>query len=160
MPCISSASVSRFVVVADAHYGNQRRRHFKLQVQTTCKLHWLLCSPHCAHSHCRHQMVLPPESIAAAINSVNSMQVACFQRSPPCSLFDSFAYTGSKTPCLKCVRRRSLRLEVLDSLPLSQAFASLTALAAILRLCSASQKLDFQTSCLSQLQVIVEQHDC
>ena len=60
---------------ADAHHGYWSRCHFVFQVQAVCcaarSRLLFLTSP-----HPRHQMVLPSDSIVAAIKPINSMQAA------------------------------------------------------------------------------------
>ena len=60
---------------ADAHHGYWSRCHFVFQVQAACcaarSRLLFLTSP-----HPRHQMVLPSDSIVAAIKPINSMQAA------------------------------------------------------------------------------------
>ena len=68
-------------------------------------------------------------------------------------LCHSLHVSGSKTPCSKFVKRRSFRSEVGETIPALHPLSNASALPAILRCCSATQKLDFQSSCLSQLQV-------
>ncbi len=69
--------------VTDAHHGNWSRRHIVLQVNEDSITRALL--PLLTVYH-RHQMVLPPDSIADAVKPINSMQVTCahfFATEPP-----------------------------------------------------------------------------
>ena len=61
----------------------------------------------------RHQMVLPPDSIADAVKPINSMQVTCAHFFAPVPPFLILSPPGSKTPCSKFARKLWLLLEVL-----------------------------------------------